>query len=231
MKRPTRIIVFGIFCLIVGVVTGFMNTIEAALSVAGPDALVQMQDMMEQMGQPLSASQKEDFDLQIKALSKPVYRAGQGIESVASMAMALVLILAGIGLLRDKTWSLRFAKWWAFYAIPSAAATVVLSMRYVYPELPDAPVGGEVLNGLFMLILLWAFPVLLLRQLPTQQVKLYLANRDQQRAGGSPLPTIDNAPAGPVEASPSTPQPPPHPETRPGDNTWRNDPWNDAGSK
>ncbi|MBX2851510.1 MAG: hypothetical protein KTR15_07185 [Phycisphaeraceae bacterium] len=235
MQRPTRIIVFGVFCLIVGVIWGLINTMEAGVSVLGPGVLEQGRDMMQQMGQELSPSQQQDIDLQIKVLSKPAYRVGQGIESVGSMAMALVLIIAGVGMLRDRAWSLKLAKWWAFYAIPSAAVTVVLSMRYVYPELPDAPVGGALLSSAFMLVLLWAVPVLLLRQLPTTHVKAYLAQRDQQRAGVSPMPAAANMGVAPVSANPPAPQapsqdePPAPPPTRPADNTWRDDPWNDPG--
>lgn len=239
MQRPTRIIVFGVFCLIIGAVSGFKNTMEAGLSIAGPDTLDQMRTMMEQMGQPLSKSQDQDFDVQIKALNKPVYRIVQGIESVASMVMAAVLFLAGIGLLRDRTWSLKLAKGWALYAVPAAAVSVVLSMRYVYPEVPEYSAGSAMFSSAMMLIVLWAFPLLLLRQLPTPQVKAYLAQRDQQRAGKSAMPSAAPPSDTPAQATPPAPPaspsvPPPSsppPATRPGDNTWRDDPWNDPNSR
>ena len=235
MQRPTRIIVFGVFCLIIGFVSGFKNTMEAGLSIAGPVTLDQMRTMMEQMGQPLSKSQDQDFEVQIKALSKPVYRVGQGVESVASMVMAVVLMVAGIGLLRERAWSLRLAKWWAWYAIPAAAVSVVLTMRYVYPEVPDVSVGTGAISSAFMLIVLWAFPVLLLRQLPSEQVKAYLSLRERQSAGAAAIPTPANTPAepapvsAPTPQSPQPPQAPAPPPSPPRDNTWRDDPWNDPG--
>lgn len=239
MQRPKRIIIYGVFCLIIGFVSGFKNTMEAGVSMAGPGVLEQGRTMMEQMGQPLSKSQDQDIDVQIKALSKPVFRVGQGVESAISMIMAGVLFIAGVGLLRDRAWSLRLAKWWAFYAIPTAALTVVLTMRYVYPEMPEYSPGGVMLSSAFMLVVLWAFPVLLLRQLPTAQVKAYLAQCDQQRLSAAAMPMNTNPPTAPAPPGPppsrTQPPQPPSPQAPapipPADNTWRDDPWNDPGSR
>ena len=118
---------------------------------------------------------------------------------------------------------------WAIYAIPAAACSVVLTLRYVFPEVADVSRGDALLNSAFMLIVLWAFPVLLLRQLPTNEVKAYLAGRAKQRVTTNSMPE-----APPHPASPMTEEPPPLSEaapashdTPPADNTWRDDPWSD----
>lgn len=230
MQRPTRILIFAIFCLIVGVVSGFKNTMEAGLTIAGPDALEQMLEIAQQQ-QGLPEVSEMSFRAEIAAQRKPVYRIGQAVESTASMVMALVLIAAGIGLLRDRPWALKLTKAWAYFAIPAAVVSVVLSVRYALPELPDAPTGGAMLNAAFMLIMLWAFPVLLLRHLPTAPVKAYLADREQQRTGTSPMPANTSAPSATATPHP-TPPPATHAPavTRPDDMTWRDDPWNDPSS-
>ena len=231
--------IFGVFCLIFGVVSGCKNLMETGMSLAGPDMLERMGEMSRQMGQTLSETQQRDYDMQVEVLRKPVYRVGQGIESAGSAVMAVLLIVGGIGLLIDRPWALKLTRWWSFYAIPAAACSVVLAMRYVYPEMPDAPVGGAVIAGAMMLLALWAFPVLLLKVLPSATVKSYLAERDKQRAHAAPAhpqATAQPSPPPPPPAAPleppgaTTPQPPP-PATRPMDNTWRDDPWNDPNSR
>ncbi|MEO0476535.1 MAG: hypothetical protein AAF085_11290 [Planctomycetota bacterium] len=242
MQRPRRIVIFGVFCLIVGVVSGLRNAMETGVSLAGPDLLEQMSEMSQQMGQQLSESQQRDFDMQVKVLRKPVYRVAQGVESFGSMAMAVVLIVGGIGLLMDRAWAIRPCRWWAYYALPAAACTVVLTFRYIYPEMPDAPVGGTIFVSILMLLALWAFPVLLLRHLPTATVRAYLVQREQQRARAvampaqpastlqqpAPPPPATTAATTPAQAAPTnTPATTPTP---PADNTWRDDPWNDSNA-
>lgn len=237
MQRPTRLVVFGVLCLIMGALSGIKNTMEAGLALVGADGLEQMVGMMEGMGQPLSASQRADFDVQIKAHRKPVYRVGQAIESLGSIIMAMVLIAAGLGLLRGRAWSLKLARWWAFYALPAAAVSVILSVRYVLPEMPEASAAGGMINGAFMLIMLWVFPVLLLKQLPSKSVKTYLAALEAQRTGtAAPVgtqPFAHTTPsAGPTPPSTTSTKPPPTPtSSQPADTTWRDDPWNDPSSQ
>ena len=230
--------VFGVLCLIVGGLSGMKNAMEAGLALAGSEGLEQMVSMAEGMGQTLTPSQRENFDVQIKSHRKPVYRIGQGIESIGSAVMALVLIAAGIGLLRGRAWSLKLARWWAFYAIPAAGVSVILSVRYVLPEMPDASVGGGMINGAFMLAVLWALPVLLLKQLPIEPVKNYLAAREAQRSGtaarvGTQPIFHRTSSADPMPSPRDTTSPPPEPQatSQPADTTWRDDPWNDPGSQ
>ncbi len=225
--------VFGIFCLILGVIIGINSLAQTAVSLAGPSNLEKAIGMMEGMGQQLTEAQLEKIQIQIRTLRHPVYRIGQGIESLASTVMAMVLIIAGIGLLRDRLWALKVLKGWAYYAILVAVVSVILTMRYVLPEMPDAPTGGGMVQAGFMLIVLWAFPVLLLRQLPTTQVKTYLAWATQQRTDTTAKHTNTNAPQTQSNASP--PQTPAvtltPPAAQSADTTWRDDPWNDSSSK
>ena len=224
--------VIGIACLLLGGVTGLKNSVEAGLAFLGPDRLEQMMAMMQEMDQPLSDQQRQEFETQIRALSKPVYRIGSAIESVLTVVMSLVLIVAGIGLLRDRIGALKLTRWWAYYTIPAAVVSVLLSFNYVLPEMPNAPsgsgAGGTLYAGL-MLLTLWAFPVIVLRHLPTTQVKTYLAARQQGQASHPATMDIATPPAstqarrtdarqGSDAASPSA-------------STWRDDPWNDNTSQ
>ncbi|MFK7789873.1 MAG: hypothetical protein AB8C95_10340 [Phycisphaeraceae bacterium] len=252
MPRPTRIIMFGVFCLIFAVIIGINSLSQTIVSIAGPQNLEKAISMMESMGQGLTETQQKDLQIQINVMRNPVYRVGQGLESFASSIMALMLIVAGVGLLASRTWALKLTKWWSYYAIPAAAISVVLTTRYLLPEMPEATSGRGMLYAGFMLIALWAFPVMLLRQLPTKQVKAYLAWRDRQRYAPTSSPmssttqldasshsatTNANTPnqtqATPsLPARPTTPAPrPAQPTMRPIDNTWRDDPWNDPSSK
>ena len=167
-------------------------------------------------------------------LPKAVYRGLQGLESAASSVMAVVLMVAGIGLLRDRAWSLKLARYWAYYAFPAAAVSVVLSVRYVLPEVPDASVGGGMVNGAFMLLMLWAYPFLLLRQLPTAAVKAYLDARQHQRQYPGPSSAYPVEPR-PTQASSSRADAPPPASSpslhRSNHSTWRDDPWNDPSSQ
>lgn len=241
MQRPTRIVIFGVFCLIFACVVGINSLSQTIVSIAGPQNLEKAIGMMQGMGQELSEAQQQNLQIQIGAMRSPAYRIGQGLESFASSIMALVLILAGVGLLSGRPWALKLTKWWAYYAIPAAAISVVLTMRHLLPQMPEATTGRGMVYAGFTLIALWAFPVMLLRQLPTKQVKAYLAWRDRQRYAtpSTPMPT-------PTQTSPNTKRLPANattpnqtqapapqqaaPVTRPISNTWRDDPWNDPSN-
>lgn len=237
MQRPTRIVVFGVLCLLIGGLSGMKNTMEAGLALVGPDGLEQVLEMAKQQ-QGLPQSSEQSLRVEIKAQRNPVYRVGQAIESVGSAFMALALIAAGVGLLRGWAWSLKLARWWAFYAIPAAGVSVVLTVRYAMPEMPDTTSGGGMINGAFMLVMLWVFPVLLLKQLPTESVKAYLAAREAHRTGtaarvGTPpvspnTPSAGTAPSAPASTSPPSASPT---NAHPTDTTWRDDPWNDPSSR
>lgn len=236
MQRPTRIVVFGVLCLLIGGLSGMKNTMEAGLALVGPDGLEQILEMAKQQ-QGLPQSSEQSLRVEIKAQRNPVYRVGQAIESVGSALMALILIAAGVGLLRGWAWSLKLARWWAFFAIPAAGVSVVLTVRFAMPEMPDATSGGGMVNGAFMLVMLWIFPVLLLKQLPTDAVKAYLAAREAQRTGNSTgvgaQPVSHNTPpAGAMPSPPASTSPPASPtNAQPADTTWRDDPWNDPSSR
>jgi hypothetical protein len=249
MQRPTRIVVFGVLCLVIGAAVGVNSLAQAGTSLAGPNVLESMMRMAESMGQEISKTQRENMQVQIRALEKPVYRVGQSIESLASSVMALMLIVGGVGLLAGRSWSLKLTKWWSYYALPAAAIGVVLGMRYIVPEMSSGSTGMAMFQAGLMLLALWSFPVMLLRHLPTDEVKAYLAYRDRQRTAGATAPpkrtantrdaeshaaspaTTDDTTTTPTEPKPAPTTEPAAPAATPLSTTWRDDPWNDPNSK
>lgn len=237
MQRPTRMVVFGVLCLVIGGLSGVKNTMEGFVALIGAEGLTQMMAMMEEMDQPLSASQRDDFALQVRVHRQPIYRVGQLIESSCSTVMAGVMIVAGIGLLRGRGWALKLTRWWAYYAIPAAGVSVVLYVRYMLPAMPDASAGGGLMQGAVMLLSLWIFPVLLLSVLPTDAVKAYLlARQGQAKSPARPMSSdaasgrdaMSNGPLVPTLPSSEVRQAASDvPASRSADTTWRDDPWND----
>ncbi|MGB0766552.1 MAG: hypothetical protein ACPGYV_02445 [Phycisphaeraceae bacterium] len=246
MQRPTRILIFGILCLVVGGGSGLKSLFEAGVALAGPERLSSMVEMVEAQGQSLSASQRRDLETQIEAMRSPVYRGGLGVKTLASLGMAGVLVVAGFGLLRDQAWSLRLARVWAWYAIGSAGFVAVLQSVYLVPAMQQhAPAVGGMAGAAYFgiavsLVLLCVFPVLLLRLLPAPAVVDYLNNPASRgtRSPAAATPAYTYRPPTPTHA-----QTPPTPATRPmldassqvspraADTTWRDDPWNDPSSQ
>ncbi|MEM9020499.1 MAG: hypothetical protein AAGC44_08030 [Planctomycetota bacterium] len=234
MQRPTRTVVFGVFCLIGG---GFLlvhNLQQLSVAIGGPDAID-----VESVGRvsgPMGEMLRDTSVALQAAMREPVYRVGLGFKALASSAMACVLFAVGLGLMRDRRWTIRLAKVWAIYAIASAVFITVLQALYVVPNVPaakDGAAGFQYVSMAFMLLVLCIFPVLLLRQLPTEAVKNYLAYQEAQRGGppvvdtGSPAPFDRRSPVA-DDAPPQAPPPPSPPSTG---STWRDDPWNDPGAR
>lgn len=248
MKRPTRIMVFGILCLIMGGLSGFKNVMQSSMVLIGPDVLGNAIDMQKGMG--MSEAQLQPARMMVKVLREPAYRVVEGIESALTMLMAVVLFVAGVGLLRGQLWGLRLTRWWAYYALASAVASVVLEMRYVQPHTGNVPPGLGLVSAVFMLLMLWSFPVLLLTVLRRPVVIDYLRWRATQGAGqpsmpGRPVaqttasyasdaperPTPTPLTPTPPESTPPPKAPPPAPPRSPVPDTWRDDPWNDPNSQ
>ena len=114
MQRPTRIVVFGILCLIMGGLSGLDNLGAVQLAVLGPAGVQtdlggvggEMGEMIEEVAQATQS-----------ALGKPVYRWLFGLEAVLGLVMAGVLVTAGVGLLRDQLWAIRLTRIWGFFAL------------------------------------------------------------------------------------------------------------------
>ena len=102
MQRPTRIVVFGILCLVMGAVSGFKNLIEAGVALAGPGVMEQAAEMHEQWG--MSEEVVDSSRAQAEALRTTGYRALLGVESLVTALMAAVVIVAGVGLLLGRLW-------------------------------------------------------------------------------------------------------------------------------
>jgi len=253
MQRPTRIVVFAILCLVVGLFSGLSNGGELLMAAIGPSFMQSTQSdaMMEKMPEAVRESNQASEN----ALGKPAYRIGLGVEAGLSLLMAGVLIVAGIGLLMDKLWALRLTRVWAFYALVASAFSVVLITRYVTPETPSVAPGSEIMGAFCMLPMLWLFPVLLLTMLGRPAVREYMRWRAGQPRGSAPVrspgpqdqPPLPDRPAPRPTACPDTPgqhdasrpptpsgpesEPPGDGPSPPGHDTWRDDPWNDPGSR
>lgn len=255
MQKPTRIIVFGVLCLLMGLLSGLKNGTEVATAIGGPALIAWME---KQPTVPAMQEMNEQSYRAMKAaLDQPVYRIGLGVESAMSLLMAGLLCVAGLGLLMERRWSLRLTRIWSCYALVGAAVTVILEARYVLPQSTSATPGSEVLGVFCILPVFWVFPVLLLVMLGRPAVSDYLRWRSQQPRSAMPIaapmppgypaqaPPTPQLPAsaptaGPEGVSPTQPpapragvappspaDPPPNPRHE----TWRDDPWNDPSSQ
>jgi len=231
MKRPTRIAVFGVLCLVIGGFVGIHNFDQLGVALGGPESveIPTAEEAPGQMGKML-----RDTALAVRgALDLPVYRTGLGIKSLLSLAMAGMLIAVGVGLMRDRLWSIRFTRIWAAYAIVAAVATAFLHTQFIVPEIPASAkafgdiVGGKYLGMALMMAVLCIFPALLLLVLPKPHVVAYL----RERASTKDSPSVLQAQApepGPADQQQAQA---PMPDQDLSQTTWRDDPWNDPGSR
>lgn len=232
MQRPARIMIFGAACLVVGAVSGIHNLSELGVAIIGPDALPEPDEVA--LGQGFAEMMSEQLDASRRALGIPAYRVTFGINSLAGMFMAVVLITAGVGLMMSKLIAVRIAQTWAYFALLSGAVTVVLNARYIMSEMPSAPPGGAVMMGVCMLPFLWLFPILLLTVLPRPVVMKYLQNVSETTA--TPI-AMDQPMASSSVSPPQSLEPPASRPTSPSASStdskqapsqnWRDDPWND----
>ncbi len=235
MQRPARIVVFGILCLVMGAVSGLKNLSEAGVALLGPEVMEQAAEMHERWG--ASEEMVDSSRAQAEALRTTAYRALLGIESLVTALMAVVVIVAGVGLLLGRLWSLRFAKIWAYYAIVLAVVDVVATARFVFPHTTESA-GGSGISMVCMLPMLWLFPVLLITMLSRPAVIQYLRWRSTQEVSSAAASAVQQPP--PIVQPPAEPRPPaPRPSAPaapttpadPRDTTWRDDPWNDPNSQ
>lgn len=239
MQRPTRIVVFGILCLMVGAFSCLSNFGELSSAISGttgaqPEQTAGMPEFMKQMEDMAKAMDK--------ALQKPAYRVLIGIESSLGALMAGVLFAGGIGLLRDRRWGLKLARAWAFFAICSAVYTVILQTKFVMPEMSSAMGGNMIVASAgCSLPFLWLFPVLVLTLLSRPIVTDYLNNAgqpsDRSAAAGQPYAAATYDVGQPdAHGEPGTNLTPetksgPDSTTKSASETWRDDPWNDPNSR
>lgn len=223
--------ILGGVCIGIGVLSLCSNLNEMLVGMMGPD-----ESMKDAQGVP--AMMQDSMEAQYRALNKPGYRGYLGVAGALDSLAAVMAIVAGIGLLRVSRWGRRLAMIWGGYALVSSAVGVVMSCRYLFPEIiatssQSIPDGSVYFFGLLMLLVLWAFPATLLTVLMFAGAK-----REIDRPAGVPRPAPASADrpmsapphATPVPAAPgqtqahtaTTPAPPP-----PALQTWRDDPWND----
>lgn len=235
MQKPSRIVVFGVLSILYGFGAGLVNIEALQLGLSGADALPeqsfegsgQMMQMMREMAQAQRA-----------ALDSPVYRVMTGVKGAAGMGLGVLLITAGIGLLRERLWSLKAARLWAFSAMALSVVAVTLQMRYVMPNTTTASQGGMSFGALMSLGLMWLFPLLILKVLCRPVVADYLAHRESHGTTPQPRTMAHASNQPPTQSSGQPPAghtPAPRPGTSAGDqaayptDTWRDDPWNDPG--
>lgn len=199
MTKPTRILVFGILCLGMGLVLGLTNTSELVYAVVGPRFV---EIVPQSFGSGAIQESYEDSSRMMQAaLRKPVYRVGLGVEAALSILMAGLLMVAGVGLLIEKRWALLLTKIWAYYAIIAAVWVVFLQTRYFLPESAEINESSLIFGGLLSLITYWIFPVLLLLMLGRPIVTDYL-NQVATRPG----PYAPTAPASRMMAHSTAPE-------------------------
>lgn len=235
MQRPVWIKVFGVLGLLMAVVSAIKNASELVFLANGPGLIDQMLAMFKPTA---TASEYEDLVEQWSsmraALEQPVYRVVGGVESAGTLVMAGVLGYAAVMLLREREAGLRWMRRWAMYALVASVVTVVLDMRYAGGN--QVPPGTQWLGALISLTMLWALPVCILTVLSRPEVPAYLRWRAQQPAPGQamtgPMPVYrephrSELPTPPQTQTPTRQTPPPPSEQ----DAWRDDPWNDPGSR
>lgn len=246
MNRPVRIVVFGFLCLLFGVLSGCQNMADLRGAVIGPEAAEVPEGMP---GGFFGDTMRQSMPAMQRALRKPAYRIGVGVESAVGLAMAVGLFAAGVGLLRDRLWSVRVAQGWSLWALLSAVVTLVLQARYLFPEMSiemesqmqrQLPPGLVVVMGACMLPVFWAFPIAVLTILGRRPVMEYLRWRagdgpGQAMGGGvrplDPAPRLIEDEPGVEQGGNANATDNQIPTTPPAMQTWRDDPWNDPESK
>lgn len=227
--------ILGGVCIGIGVLSLCSNLQESIGAMLGPSL---------QSGAQTGASEfwQDQGKVNERVLSNGVFRGYLVIQGALDSLAALVLIVAGIGLLRVEKWGRRLAVAWGGYSLLSSGIYIVMINRYLIPEamavsrqpLPDW-IG--VFFSLVILVALWAFPSALLALLTLKRVKRVFDEPPPVRVplyAASPLPVSSGAHVQPV-ADPSTgnaamassPLPAPAAPPPPALQTWRDDPWND----
>jgi len=225
--------VMGGVAIVFGVLSMCNNLSEFAAGFIGPEAMMEEAEKMPAMMQDSSKANARAFE-------HGVFRGYSIVQGALNSAMAVVLIAAGIGLLRLRLWGRRLALVWSIYAVVGSVVSVVMVGRYLLPEFiavsnQPLPAGFEVFASAIILLALWFFPVTLftLLKLPTVMRMMEAAAhapRPQVQPFDPPLPAPVPGPAphgmGDTQASAGhNPSAPP-----PAEQTWRDDPWNDPSA-
>lgn len=253
MQRPTRVMVFGVLCLLVGALSTLDNAGNVVTGIVGPSA---MDAAATPGGDTGLGKMMSDTNAAMRtALGNPVFRWGTAVDGLAGLVMAMALLAAGVGLLKDQLWALKLARAWAWFGLVSAVVTVVLQVRYVMPNVPTgvavSPLVMSMASAACTLPFMWLFPVLVLTVLSRPVVWGYLRAQSSASGGGrtSAFPfgaggsdgfgAMDASPPGSPdstsrggEATGSSDQNQPKrsvdlPDVDPTLQTWRDDPWND----
>ena len=157
MQRPTSVLVFGILNLVFGLL-GLCGTLAALAMMYGPLA-----EQMAQMG-------KDNVTVQLQA--DPTYHGFMLVMSVVGFPFTILLVAAGVGLLRMRPWGRTGSIVYGVYDIIATIAALVMNYVFIlFPlmqrvdQLPEAErVGvmagmmGGIAGGCISLI----YPILLL---------------------------------------------------------------------
>lgn len=226
MRRVIQVL--GGFCIGIGLLSMCTNFSESVTGLMGPDE--RMKD-----GEGMPGFMKEQAKAQYRSMQSGLLRTYMAVEGAVSSVMAVLLIVAGIGLLRLKRWARRLGVVWACYAIAGSLLYIVVLNYYLLPDILAAspqqvPRWAEVVMMFFILLVLWAFPAALLTllRLPVSG-RVFEAAATEAAAPPPISPSIPSS-ASPAERVSESAPPPTEPPTQappPAEHTWRDDPWND----
>ena len=211
--------ILGGVCIGVGLLSLCSNTSELITGLIGPNEQMRRAEGLPQIAQDVT-------DAQYQSLQNRVYRGYFAVQGGLDSVAAVLLIVAGIGLLRLQCWARRVAMGWAGYMLVSTTAGVVMAYVYLFPKLiasspQHLPAGAAEVMSVFMLLVLWVFPASLLTLLMLPSVKHAIT----QAAAARPL--MDSASPQSVSAPPLTDERAAGPPPPTAQQTWRDDPWND----
>jgi hypothetical protein len=187
MEKPVSIVICGVLNLIFG----GMNLISIPALLLFE--LIQRK-LGSQMGPPnpvLQAMQEN-----------PALRAWTLIGSVFGFLAGMVLVAAGVGLLKGRPWARLWSIYYAIYAIVMAGVALVMNALFLFPILleqarkaSDPAVMGGAVGGMIGAVFGSCFgviyPIVLLFIMTRPRVKEYLAWRAQQESaqdGSAPPP-------------------------------------------
>jgi hypothetical protein len=173
-KRPTAVLVIAIFHFIFAACGGISGVMQLSGAAAGLGK-------MGGAGDPKAAKMQEDMERAIAA-KFPAHKTFEKVEAGVALLIAILLLVAGIGLLNMQPWGRGLSILYAVLAIANTLVNMFIIFAYVNPatqaalkEIPNMPpemasamqVGTVIVfAGLGCLGLLYPIIVLIIMLLP-----------------------------------------------------------------
>ena len=120
--------ILGGVCIGVGLLSLCSNTSELITGLIGPNEQMRRAEGLPEIAQEVT-------EAQYQSLQNRVYRGYFAVQGGLDSVAAVLLIIAGIGLLRLQYWARRVAMGWAGYMLVSTTAGVVMAYVYLFPKL------------------------------------------------------------------------------------------------